>query len=479
MMINAMILKCIFICLILGVIHIILIPREAGVRLKRVVLNWSLVELELTLLLWGVLDGSGQFQAVIKFEWIPLGPVVFAVDGVSIFFLILTALLTALSILISWESIKHLIKEFLLCLLILEILLMGVFTVLDLIVFYMLFEGVLIPMYLIIGVWGSRAEKVQASYYFFLYTFLGSVFMLLAIFVVYGQVGVTDYQALCQIRLGDFEYVVFLGIFISLAIKIPMMPFHIWLPLAHVEAPLAGSVILAGVLLKLGGYGFVRFAWPLLPNASEYFAPLVITLSILAIIYGSLTTCRQVDLKRIIAYSSVAHMGLVTLGLFSHTGSGLVGAVYLMLAHGLVSSALFIVVTCLYERHGTRLVKYYRGMVVTMPIFGIITFLLILANISVPLSCNFIGEFLLLLAAFEYSYVVGGLAATGIVLSAGYSIYLYNRICFGVPSNYLYNSRDLTRREFYVLLPLVLLIFLMGIYPCIVIDMLQTVLGAY
>ena len=216
-----------------------------------------------------------------------------------------------------------------------------------------------------------------------------------------------------------------------------------------------------------------------MPNASEYFAPLVITLSILAIIYGSLTTCRQVDLKRIIAYSSVAHMGLVTLGLFSHTGSGLVGAVYLMLAHGLVSSALFIVVTCLYERHGTRLVKYYRGMVVTMPIFGIITFLLILANISVPLSCNFIGEFLLLLAVFEYSYVVGGLAATGIVLSAGYSIYLYNRICFGVPSNYLYNSRDLTRREFYVLLPLVLLIFLMGIYPWVVTDMLQTVLGVY
>ena len=246
------------------------------------------------------------------------------------------------------------------------------------------------------------------------------------------------------------------------------------MPQAHVEAPVAGSVILAGVLLKLGGYGFMRFSWPLLPEASEYFAPLILTLSLFAIIYGSLTTCRQVDLKRIIAYSSVAHMGLVTLGLFSHTIQGLVAAVFLMLAHGLVSSALFIVVTYLYERHHTRLVKYYRGVVITMPVFGILMLTLILANASIPLSCNFVGEFFSLLAVFEYSFVVGGLASLGVVLSAGYSIYLYNRVCFGAPSKYLYFSRDLNRREFYALMPLVLLIFLMGIFPFPVIDIIKS-----
>lgn len=343
---------------------------------------------------------------------------------------------------------------------------MGVFTVLDLVGFYILFEGVLIPMYLIIVVWGTREEKIRASYYFFFYTFLGSVFMLLGIFAVYSETGLTQYRALCNCELQEIvQYSVFLGVFISLAIKIPKVPFHIWLPQAHVEAPVAGSVILAGVLLKLGGYGFIRFTWPLLPEATEYFAPLIMSLSLLAIIYGSLTTCRQVDLKRIIAYSSVAHMGLVTLGIFSHTLQGWVSAVFLMLSHGLVSSALFIVVTLLYERHHTRLTRYYRGVAITMPIFSIIMFLLVLANASVPLSCNFVGEFFSLMAAYEYSYFVGILASTGIVLSATYSIYLYNRVCFGSPSRYLHFTRDLNRREVCALMPLVVLIFLLGVFP--------------
>lgn len=233
---------------------------------------------------------------------------------------------------------------------------------------------------------------------------------------------------------------------------------------------MAGSVILAGVLLKLGGYGFIRFSWPLLPEASEYFGPLILTLSLFAIIYGSLTTCRQVDLKRIIAYSSVAHMGLVTLGLFSHTVQGLVAAIFLMLAHGLVSSALFIAVTFLYDRYHTRLIKYYRGMVITMPLFGMLLLILILANASIPLSCNFIGEFLSLLAVFECSIIAGLLASVGMVLSAGYSIYVYNRICFGMFSKYFNFSRDLNRREFYSLLPLVILIILMGVFPFLVVD---------
>jgi len=332
----------------------------------------------------------------------------------------------------------------------------------------------LIPMFLIIGVWGSREEKIQASYYFFFYTFIGSVFMLLGIFLLYNYVGSTDYQTLCCFRIErELQYLVFLGVFLSLAIKIPKVPFHIWLPQAHVEAPVAGSVILAGVLLKLGGYGFLRFSWPLLPEASEYFGPLILTLSLFAIIYGSLTTCRQVDLKRIIAYSSVAHMGLVTLGLFSFSIQGLVAAVYLMLAHGLVSSALFIIVTFLYDRYSTRLIKYYRGMGVTMPLFSVLLLILFLANASIPLSCNFIGEFLSLLAAFEYSFFAGLLASAGMVLSAGYSIYAYNRICFGAFSKYFYFSRDLNRREFYGLLPLVVLIVLIGVFPGSVVDVVK------
>ena len=473
-------LELIFILPLIGSFFLLIASRDNIERLWKIGLEWSLLTLTVTILLWASLDGEGQFQAIKKFDWIfsfePIfGPSVFAVDGISIFFIVLTALLTPICILISWNSIKYLVKEFILCLLLMEFLLMGVFTILDLVGFYILFEGILIPMFLIIGIWGSREEKIQASYYFFFYTFIGSVFMLLGIFMLYSYAGTTDYQALCSLRYeSELQYFIFLGFFFSLAVKIPKMPFHIWLPQAHVEAPVAGSVILAGVLLKLGGYGFMRFSWPLLPDATEYFAPLILTLSIFAIIYGSLTTCRQVDLKRIIAYSSVAHMGLVTLGIFSHTIQGLVAAVFLMLAHGLVSSALFIAVTYLYERHHTRLVKYYRGAAVTMPLYGILLLVLVLANASIPLSCNFVGEFLSLLAAFEYSFIVGGLASLGMVLSAGYSIYLYNRVCFGVPSKYLYFTRDLNRREFYALMPLVLLIFLMGIFPFPVVDIIKS-----
>ena len=467
-------LELVFLLPAMGILNILVITREDYIRLKKITLEWSLLTLTATILLWAYFDGQGQFQAIKNFEWVP-GSALFAVDGISLFFLILTALLTPICVLISWNSIKFLIKEFLLCLLIIEILLMGVFTILDLVGFYILFEGVLIPMVLIIGVWGSREEKVQAAYYFFFYTFIGSVFMLLAIFFLYDQAGTTDYRALCSQQYeAGFQCFIFMGFFLSLAIKIPKVPFHIWLPQAHVEAPVAGSVILAGILLKLGGYGFIRFSWPLFPEASEFFTPLIQILSLLSIIYGSLTTCRQVDLKRIVAYSSVAHMGLVTLSLFSHTVQGLVGAIFLMLAHGLVSSALFIGVTFLYERHHTRLVRYYRGMVITMPLFGTLMLVLVLANASIPLSCNFVGEFFSLLAAFEYSYVVGGLASLGVVLSASYLIHLYNRICFGFPSKFIFYPRDLNRREFYILLILVVLIYLMGIFPFLVIDVIKS-----
>lgn len=471
-------LNLVFMFPLIGIFLLIITSRDKTEKLKKIALEWSLFTLTATILLWASFDREGQIQIIKKINWIiiePLfGPIIFGVDGVSIFFVILTALLIPICVLISWNSIKYLIKEFLLCLFLIEILLIGVFTILDLIGFYILFEGILIPMFLIIGIWGSREEKVQAAYYFFFYTFIGSVFMLLGIFTLYSLTGTTDYQALCSLNFEKYaQYLIFMGFFFSLAIKIPKIPFHIWLPQAHVEAPVAGSVILAGILLKLGGYGFLRFSWPLLPDASEYFSPLIQTLSVLAIIYGSLTTCRQVDFKRIIAYSSVAHMGLVTLGIFSHSTQGLIAAIYLMLAHGLVSSALFIAVTFLYERHHTRLIKYYRGITIPMPLFSILFLIFILVNIGIPLSCNFIGEFLSLLAAFEYSYIVGALASLGMVLSAAYSMYLYNRVCFGTPSKSLKFSRDLSRREFYVLLPLVLLVFLIGVFPVIITDVIK------
>nr|YP_010133399.1 NADH dehydrogenase subunit 4 [Exaiptasia diaphana]CDG50907.1 NADH dehydrogenase subunit 4 [Exaiptasia diaphana]CDG50921.1 NADH dehydrogenase subunit 4 [Exaiptasia diaphana] len=471
-------LSLIFLLLFLGIINVMRIPRDNNVKLKRVGLEWSLATLAATLILWAAFDIEGQFQTINQTEWIvppalnfKWGPLFLAVDGISLFFLILTALLTPICILISWNSIKFLLKEFLLCLLFLEVLLMGVFSALDLLLFYILFEGILIPMFLLIGVWGSREEKVRASYYFFFYTFVGSVFMLLGIFQLYSSVGTTDYQALLNIELpSSTQKWIFAGFFLSLAVKIPQVPFHIWLPQAHVEAPVSGSVILAGILLKLGGYGFLRFTWPILPVATEYFAPFIIMLSIIAIIYGSLTTCRQVDLKRLIAYSSVAHMGLVTLGLFTHTVEGLVAAVFMMLAHGLVSSALFIAVTYLYERHHTRLIKYYRGITFSMPIFVSIFLVLTLTNMAIPLSCNFVAEFFSLLAVFEYNLVIGVLAATGMVWSAAYSLYLYNRVSFGAASNYLLFTRDLNRREFLAISPLVVLIFILGVLPSLIID---------
>nr|YP_009159671.1 NADH dehydrogenase subunit 4 [Halcampoides purpureus]AKQ50944.1 NADH dehydrogenase subunit 4 [Halcampoides purpureus] len=471
-------LGLIFLLLFLGIINVMRVPRDDSVKLKRAALEWSLATLTATLILWAAFDLEGQFQTINQTEWIvpsalnfKWGPIFFAVDGISLFFLILTALLVPICILISWNSIKFLLKEFLLCLLFLEVLLMGVFSVLDLLLFYILFEGILIPMFLLIGVWGSREEKVRASYYFFFYTFVGSVFMLLGIFQLYSSVGTTDYQALLNIELPvSTQKWIFAGFFLSLAVKIPQVPFHIWLPQAHVEAPVSGSVILAGILLKLGGYGFLRFTWPILPAATEYFAPFVIMLSVIAIIYGSLTTCRQVDLKRLIAYSSVAHMGLVTLGLFTHTIEGLVAAVFMMLAHGLVSSALFIAVTYLYERHHTRLIKYYRGVTLSMPIFVSLFLVLTLTNMAIPLSCNFVAEFFSLMAAFEYNLVIGVLAATGMVWSAAYSLYLYNRISFGAASNYLLFTRDLNRRELLAISPLVVLIFILGVLPSLIID---------
>lgn len=423
--------------------------------------------------------GTPEFQHIIELNWIESFNLhlQFGIDGISIMFVLLTTLLFPICILASWDSINYMRKEFLISLISIEILLIGVFTVLDLLGFYILFEGVLIPMFLIIGVWGAREQKITAAYYFFFYTLIGSVLMLLSIFYLYYITGTTDYQTLLGLQLDpQVQNILFLGFFASLAVKIPKFPFHIWLPQAHVEAPLAGSVLLAGVLIKLGSYGFIRFTLPIFPDACVYFTPLVFTLGTLAIIYASLTTLRQTDLKRIIAYSSVSHMGVVSIAIFSLSLIGIEGSIFLQIAHGLVSSALFIVVTILYDRHHTRLVKYYRGVAVTMPLFATIFFFFTLANIAVPLSCNFIGEFLSLLATFQVNPFIGVLASSGMVLSACYALFLFNRVCFGSMSLYIKGSpanRDITRREFFVLIPLIFLTIFLGVYPNIVLDALH------
>jgi proton-translocating NADH-quinone oxidoreductase chain M len=333
--------------------------------------------------------------------------------------------------------------------------------------FYIFFEAVLIPMFLIIGIWGSRERKIRAAYQFFVYTLVGSVLMLLAIMYIYYQVGTTDVQVLTSVSFDyNTQIILWLAFFASLAVKIPMVPAHIWLPEAHSEAPTAGSVILAGVLLKMGGYGFLRFSIPMFPDASIYFTPLVYTLSVIAVIYTSLTTLRQVDMKRIIAYSSVAHMGFVTIGMFTLNIQGIEGSMLLMLSHGVVSSALFLCVGVVYDRHKTRIIKYYSGLTVKMPLFSITFLFFILANMGFPGTSSFVSEFLVLVGAFKSNVFVTALAATGVIWGAGYSIWLYNRVAFGnIRTSHISEFHDLDRREFMVFVPCILLVFLMGIYP--------------
>lgn len=475
----------IFIIPLIGSLLLLFTPMDTSggkERGKVIGLSTAMLSLIESMRLWLGFDNStADFQYLIRFDWLLGGSyqekLFFGVDGISIFFIILTGILIPICILASWESIKFLHKEFLICLLVLEFLLFAVFTVLDILGFYVLFEGILIPMFLMIGVWGSRAEKVRASYYFFFYTLVGSVLMLISIFYIYNLTGTTDYLTL----LGwEFEFYVekyiFLAFFASLAVKIPKIPFHVWLPQAHVEAPVSGSVLLAGLLIKLGSYGFIRYSLALMPNASQYFAPLIFTLAVLGVIYASITTLRQTDLKRIIAYSSVAHMGIVTIGIFTLTIIGIEGSIFLQISHGIVASALFLIVTFIYDRHHTRLVKYYRGLALTMPIYSTIFLFFTLANIAVPLSCNFVGELICLISAYEVNSTIALLGSLGMVLSASYSLFLYNRVCFGSMSPYIAASdanRDLNRREFYVILPLVVLTLLLGVYPQIILDSLH------
>jgi proton-translocating NADH-quinone oxidoreductase chain M len=446
--------------------------------IRQVGIGTSFFVFFLSLFLWIFFDRNYvRFQFVYDFVWISSSNLNFSlgIDGISIFFVLLTTLLIPICLLASWDSVTKFYKEYVIAFLVMESFLILVFCVRDLLLFYIFFESVLIPMFIIIGVWGSRERKVRASYMFFLYTLLGSVLMLLSILYIYFKTGTSDYETLLTVKFSTIEQrFIWLAFFASFASKIPMLPVHIWLPEAHVEAPTAGSVVLAGILLKLGSYGFLRFSLPLLPEASLYFTPFIFALSILGVIYASLTAIRQTDLKRIIAYTSVAHMNLVMIGLFSFNVIGIEGAILQSLSHGFVSSALFLLIGVVYDRHHTRMVAYYSGLVHTMPIFTIIFLVFTMANIALPGTSSFVGEFLILSGAFKVSTSATFFGATGMILGGGYSLWLFNRIVYGnLKIQYLTNFQDMTLREFFVFLPLLCGTFLMGIYPEIFLDVIH------
>ena len=393
-MFNSSILLNIILLPLIGAI-IILFTRDTNVKLiKNVALVFSMASFVLSTFLWVLFDRStAKFQFVEEFLWIPSSNINFfiGVDGISLFFVILTTLLVPLCLLASWNSVKIYVKEYMIAFLVMESLLVIVFCILDLLLFYVFFESVLIPMFLIVGVWGSRERKIRAAYMLFLYTLIGSVLMLLAILLMYSIAGTTDYQVLLTTPFNEsLQKLLWIAFFASFAVKVPMVPVHIWLPEAHVEAPTAGSVILAGVLLKLGSYGLIRFSLPLFPSATVFFTPLVYTMAAIAVVYTSLTAIRQTDIKRIIAYASVAHMNVILIGMFAMNAQGLEGAMIQQLAHGFVASALFLCVGVLYDRHHTRLVKYYGGMAHTMPVFVTVFLFFTMGNIAMPLTAGFV-----------------------------------------------------------------------------------------
>jgi NADH-quinone oxidoreductase subunit M len=446
-------------------------PKEAVDRnCRSVALVTTLATFLISLLLWIRFDPTkAGFQFEEKVAWVPALNIGYhaGIDGISLFFVLLSTLLTPICILASWESIKVRVKEYMVAFLVLETFMVGMFCALDLALFYIFFEGVLIPMFLIIGVWGGK-RRVYAAFKFFLYTLLGSVLMLLAIIAVYGQVGTTDLPTVMEKLDLPFTWQcwLWLAFFASFAVKVPMWPVHTWLPDAHVEAPTAGSVILAGVLLKMGGYGFLRFSIPLFPEATQYFAPMVFALSIVAVIYTSLVALVQEDMKKLIAYSSVAHMGFVTIGAFVMNMQGVQGSIFQMLSHGIVSAALFLCVGVVYDRMHTREIAAYGGLVHRMPRYAFTFLFFTLASVGLPGLSGFVGEFLVLLGAFKANTWVAFLAATSLILGAAYALWLYRKIVFGeLTKDSLKGILDMNGREIAIFLPLVLLTIWMGVYP--------------
>ena len=464
---------------IVGIFFMTLIRNnndQSSNNLKHTALWISFLNFLISLyLLFSFNQQDADFQFEERYFWIEYGiSYHLGVDGISILFIVLTTMLVPICILASYDSIKFSVKEYLIAFLALETFMIGVFCSLDLVLFYLFFEGGLIPMFLIIGIWGGE-RRVYSTFKFFLYTLAGSVFMLLAIIYIFITAGTTDVSYLLDYNFTRNEQIVlWLAFFASFMVKIPMWPFHTWLPDAHVEAPTAGSVILAGVLLKMAGYGFIRFSIGFFPEASELFAPLIFTLSIIAIIVTSLIALVQEDMKKLIAYSSVAHMGFVTLGIFTFTVQGIEGSVIQMISHGIVSAALFLCVGVVYDRLHTREISRYGGLVSKMPMYAFTFMIFILASLGLPGTSGFVGEFLVLLSIFSINTYFAVFATTGVVLAATYSLWLYRRMIFGaLIKDDLSEMLDLTRREIIIFVPLITLTIFIGIYPKPVIDIIE------
>ncbi|MBL6857165.1 MAG: NADH-quinone oxidoreductase subunit M [Pelagibacteraceae bacterium] len=472
---NFPILSSITLLPILGAIFIFIFNNKTNEN-KNVIyvsLFTSVVTLFLSFFLWYVFDkSSSEFQFIEEKNWISgIIKFKFGIDGLSILFIVLTAFITPICIISCINSVKNRLKEFLIAILILESFMIGVFCSLDLVIFYLFFEAGLIPMFLIIGIWGGP-KRVYAAFKFFLFTLLGSVLMLVAIISIYWITGTTDVTEIYLIKIpSEFQYVLWLAFFSSFAVKMPMWPVHTWLPDAHVEAPTAGSVILAAILLKMAGYGFLRFSIGMFPVASEYFVPLIYTLSIIAIIYTSLVALMQEDMKKLIAYSSVAHMGFVTLGIFTFTKQGIEGSIFQMLSHGLISAALFLCVGVVYDRVHSRLISSYGGLVNILPKYSLVFAVFMLGAIGLPGTSGFVGEILVLLGAFQKNFLVAILASIGVILGAAYMLWLYKRVIFGkLEKKELSELKDLNLSEGLILFLLAGLTLFLGFYPNLILD---------
>jgi len=464
-----MLLTSIFSTLTLGIIIMSVIAKAKQGLLRFVSIATSSIALILSVIVLARFDSNSYyFQEVVTYKLdaklLNLS-YSFGLDGISVHFFFLSALLVFLCILFIWNENNF--KEYAINLLLIELFLLIIFSVLDLMLFFIFFEAILIPMYLIIGVWGSRERKIRAVYLFFFYTLCGSLLMLIGILYIYNQVGTLNLEYLLAWNFSLNEQLfLWFAFFFSFASKIPMFPFHIWLPEAHVEAPTVGSVLLAGILLKLGVYGFLRFSLTIFADASLYFSPLVYLLSIIGVIYASLSALRQTDLKRIIAYSSIAHMNLVTLGIFSFNVIGLEGSIIQSISHGFVSGGMFLLIGILYDRYHSRFLYYYGGIVHFMPIYAVLFLIFTLANIALPGTSSFTGEFLLLTGIYKTNVITAVVSALGVILSGGYSLWLYNRVVFGnIKVNYTLKFTDVSLREFSIMFPLFLFVLLMGIYP--------------
>lgn len=459
---------------LVGVVFLLIVKNGSDGNARRTALFTSTFVFFLSLLmLFGFDVSNPDFQFVETRTWMPAFGFTYTlgVDGISLFFVVLSGFLTPICILASWKSIKTRVREYMIAFLVLECFMMGTFLALDIFLFYVFFEGVLIPMFLIIGIWGGP-RRVYSAYKLFLYTLLGSVFMLLALMMLYFSVGTSSIPELIDNPVArDMQMWLWLACFASFAVKMPMWPFHTWLPDAHVEAPTAGSVILAGVLLKMGGYGFLRFSIPMFPEATEYFMPMVYWLSVIAIIYTSLVALVQEDMKKLIAYSSVAHMGFVTLGIFTMTTQGLQGGMFQMISHGLISAALFLCVGVVYDRLHTREMGEYGGIVKNMPRYATVFMILMLGSVGLPGTSGFVGEFLSLIGAFQVNILITVLATTGVVLGAVYMLMLYRRVVFGpVTNNEAASMKDISKREAFMLVPICLLVIALGVAPNYILD---------